>query len=133
MSGSSNEYMNTYMKERWRKRRMAAIEKLGGKCVICGIENDLQFDHIDPYYKTLALSDMPSASEENFWHEVSKCQLLCKECHKKKTLKDLGMKDAKNSHGTISSYRYCKCELCKKAKSDHSRAARTKKMQQLDP
>lgn len=116
---NSNEYMNNYMKDRWAKRRKEAIEKLGGKCNECESLEDLQFDHIDPMTKIATVAKMSSMSEEKFWNEVNKCQLLCLKCHQKKTLTDLNQKDAKINHGSLSSYRYCKCDLCKKAKSDY--------------
>lgn len=46
-------------------------------------------------------------------------QLLCRSCHEAKTLVDRGQESAKESHGTLSSYKYCKCNLCKKAKADY--------------
>lgn len=116
---SSNEYMNNYMKERWRKRRLLAIEKLGGECKECKSKENLQFDHINPSSKTETVAKMSSMSEEKFWNEVNKCQLLCLKCHQAKTLIDLNQSDARNTHGTLSSYRHCRCELCKKAKSDY--------------
>lgn len=113
------EYMNDYMKNRWKERRIKAIKKLGGKCVKCPSVENLEFDHIDPSSKIRNVAQMSSMSEEIFWLEVSKCQLLCFECHKAKTLIDLDHVNAKTTHGTLSSYRYCKCDLCKQAKADY--------------
>lgn len=118
---SSNEYMNNYMKQRWQKRRLQAIEKLGGKCCNCTSVDNLQFDHIDPSTKITSIAKMSSMSEEKFWNEINKCQLLCFACHQTKTLIDLKQQNAKTIHGTLSSYRYCKCELCKKAKSEYTK------------
>jgi len=53
--------------------------------------------------------------------------LLCKKCHEEKTLLDMGRVSAKITHGTVSSYRYCKCELCKKAKSEYMKVFREKR------
>lgn len=80
-----NQDMNTYMKERWRKRRLAAIEYLGGECVHCGATESLEFDHIEPKTKTMSIARASSLSEIRFWAEVRKCQLLCTDCHKQKT------------------------------------------------
>lgn len=123
---NSNEYMNNYMKERWQKRRQKAIEHLGGKCN-CGSNDNLQFDHIDPLTKVASIAKMSSMSEDKFWVEVNKCQLLCLKCHQAKTLLDLNQQNAKIIHGTLSSYRYCKCDLCKKAKSDYMKEYNKKK------
>ena len=124
---NSNEYMNNYMKERYLKRRLKAIERLGGKCINCESKENLQFDHIDPLTKVASIAKMSSMSEEKFWLEVDKCQLLCLRCHQSKTLLDLNQQNAKITHGTLSSYRYCKCDLCKKAKSDYMKEYNKKK------
>lgn len=112
---NSNEYMNAYMKERWEKRRLAAIEQLGGKYVQCGSNINLEFDHVDPSEKSFTIAKASSFSEVRFQAELIKCQLLCKSCHELKH--DVG----KQTHGTLSSYRYCKCDECKKAKSEWNR------------
>lgn len=113
-----NAYMRKYTRERYHARRNAAIEHLGGRCVHCGTDEDLQIDHIDPTTKTLDLARKThNSTEERFWEEIAKCQLLCKPCHIKKSRKERGQEDARETHGTLSSYRYCKCELCKAAKA----------------
>uniref|UniRef100_A0A6M3IFE9 Putative HNH endonuclease n=1 Tax=viral metagenome TaxID=1070528 RepID=A0A6M3IFE9_9ZZZZ len=115
---SSNEYMRKYMIRRYRIRRKIAIDLLGGKCAICKSIKLLEFDHKKPNTKNFTIAKASSVNNKNFWEEIKKCQLLCKTCHKLKTLKDLGQKNAKLTHGTLSSYRYCKCVLCRKANND---------------
>ena len=83
-----NNKMNSYMKNRWERRRGAAIEKLGGVCVLCGTNKFLEFDHIDRSTKTMTVARASSRNEEFFWNEVMKCQLLCKPCHLEKTARD---------------------------------------------
>ncbi|SRR5258706_1797590 len=121
---SSNEYMNTYMKNRYQKRKLFALEYLGGKCSKCNSVENLQFDHINRDEKNFTLADGMLWSEKKFLEELNKCQLLCVICHQKKTLIDLNQSDGKNTHGTLTSYKYCKCELCKKAKSDYMKEYR---------
>jgi len=79
-----NQDMNSYMKERWRKRRAAAIIRLGSVCIVCGANENLEFDHIDPDTKLCSVARASSFSEVRFWNEVRKCQLLCTDCHKEK-------------------------------------------------
>jgi len=126
---NSNEYMNSYMKDRWVKRRKEALLYLGDKCVLCDNSNpeDLQFDHIDPTTKTNTIARLSSASEERFWSEVDKCQLLCKNCHYRKTMTDLGVQNARETHGTLSSYRYCRCDICKEGKSRNNKEYKLRK------
>ena len=85
MTKMSNEFMRPYLRERWNTRRSSAIEKLGGKCVNCGSKEMLEFDHIDPSTKLFTLSKVPFASEVRWQNELSKCQLLCHDCHKEKS------------------------------------------------
>ena len=68
--------------------------KIGG-CVKCGWWNDkqlhlLDFDHIDPSMKLGTICDMVRDLREipMIAFEMKKCQLLCKKCHRKKTLAD---------------------------------------------
>lgn len=58
---------------------------------------------------------------ERFLEELKKCQLLCKPCHIEKTVIDRGEIIARGTHGTISSYRYCHCEVCRRAKTEWQR------------
>lgn len=50
---NDNKYMNSYMKERYKQRRLEAIIKLGGKCVRCSSETSLHIHHKDPSQKKL--------------------------------------------------------------------------------
>ena len=129
-----NEFMGPYMLARYRARRQAAIEYLGGQCNKrgCGEMTRLHFDHIDPLTKDFVIGKMWSRSLSRFWEEVRKCQLLCLRHHHEKTLKDMGRVSAKKTHGTLSSYRYCKCAKCKRAKSDWQREYMVKRRQKTD-
>lgn len=116
-----NEYMRVYHLKRYHRLKNEAFKFLGGKCVKCGKTEKLQFDHIDPKEKNIEMGKFLTFPLKKFWEEVKKCQLLCDECHQLKTINDLGKKVAKGTHGTISSYRYCHCEICKEAKREWTR------------
>lgn len=107
------------MLERYYKRRQDAIERLGGACIVCGAKDDLELDHLERSEKSFNISQMWSISQERFDAELEKCQLLCNTCHKAKNVWELDKKAAIRTHGTLSAYRYCKCDLCKKAYSDY--------------
>ena len=58
-------------------------------CIICG-ENDirvLEFDHLDPQDKQFTISQAVRLGRN--WQEIliemAKCQVLCSNCHKKRT------------------------------------------------
>ena len=72
-----------------RRRRLEAIEALGGKCVRCGFKNELalQFDHIKPLLRrtnnlprggTLKPNEYEAIVPGNGTHDI---QLLCANCH----------------------------------------------------
>ena len=79
---------------------------LGGKCVNCGVDNNLEFDHIEPSKKSFNISLKNSYKLSFLLKEIEKCQLLCTKCHKEKHM---------GKHGTISRYRHqhCRCQQCK--------------------
>jgi hypothetical protein len=96
-----------FNKNKYHRVRAEAVAFLGGVCVFCGALEDLEFDHIDESDKSFNVSCRWSSN--NFYEELSKCQLLCHECHLLKTLKNLPV----IPHGTWGMVkRKCKCEVC---------------------
>lgn len=59
---------------------------LGGKCVGCGVTENLQFDHIDRTKKLFCIGNNLACKLEKLIEEANKCQLLCEKCHQHKTL-----------------------------------------------
>ncbi len=109
-----------YRKTRYETRRLAIIDFLGARCNSCGCTeiDNLEIDHIDPNTKSFeVLTCCWWMKWDTLLVEVKKCQLLCSACHTSKSINDLGNTPAKGTHGTISAYRYCHCDLCKAAKN----------------
>lgn len=81
-----NEKSYMYLKERGLQRKISFIQKLGGKCSICGYNKNLSalvFHHLNPDEKRLNL-DMRTFSGNRYElieKEVDKCILLCSNCH----------------------------------------------------
>lgn len=93
---SKNHYLNNkakyYSKSKERKKLIALylIDKLKSGCVSCP-EKDivvLDFDHLSD--KKFGISTMlkHGFSLSKIDEELSKCQILCANCHRRKTAKD---------------------------------------------
>jgi 5-methylcytosine-specific restriction endonuclease McrA len=75
-------------RNRKRRRRISQTlkEAYGAACSVCGYDKcleALEFDHIDPKDKVMAVSDM-----RGYLHkataEAAKCLLLCCRCHRER-------------------------------------------------
>ena len=88
---------------------------LGGLCRRCGANQKLQFDHIDRATKAANVADMLTAALELFEAEVRKCQLLCKPCHRKKSLEAGDQQAAQHGLG-LYSRGVCRCDICRAAR-----------------
>lgn len=85
---NSNHKFNNYeaQQKRAMERKIKFVLSLGGKCQQCGYDKNLSaltFHHRDPAQKTLKLDRriMSNYTMERLTAEVSKCQLLCANCH----------------------------------------------------
>lgn len=71
--------------ERNRSRKAMAVERFGGKCLDCeGVfpQCVYEFHHLDMSEKDFNPSHAMGLSEERMWAELSKCVMLCANCHK---------------------------------------------------
>lgn len=85
-----------------------AIAFLGGKCVICGVTENLEIDHIDRGTKAFDISANTCLSWARIEDELSKCQALCATHHKEKSDKENSVE-----HGNgLTGKKNCRCELC---------------------
>lgn len=123
---SSN--MASYMHNRRTDRKNKLKKLLGSKCIVCGNSKNLQFDHIHREEKSFTIVNALDGKWERLLGEIKKCQLLCKECHKKKTSIDVMAK-----HGTDARYSHrkypCRCDLCKLTHATWKKTWRTKRHQ----
>ena len=78
-------YVKEKQRENKRRRKLEAIEYLGGKCQMCEKHwhpSQYEFHHIDPTTKDRDPSKMLQLSKEKLFTELDKCQLLCANCHR---------------------------------------------------
>lgn len=114
-----------YDLDRYYRRMQCGIEMLGGKCSKCPAMEGLEFDHIDPSTKLFTIRSNWGIGEALFLAELKKCQLLCKECHKKKTSHEQRV----DVHGTWGMYRnrQCRCDVCRSFVAKYHAANKSKK------
>ena len=79
-------------RERKQAIRIQLQALLGGKCTRCLVSDHrlLDFDHLDPLTKTMNISQKLHLPWETLVEEAKKCQLLCPNCHRLKTLEQGG-------------------------------------------
>lgn len=110
-----------YFRNRRKERRKRFLALLGGKCVNCGSKDNLHFDHINANKKNFYISRNLNRTDDSIVPEIKKCQLLCEECHKKKTKENGDFADKPARHGTLHMYKKykCRCNKCRKCVSDY--------------
>lgn len=105
---------------RKNQRKELLKELLGGQCVGCGTESNLEFDHVMSEDKSFEIAgNRIELGLERMLVELQKCQLLCSDCHKAKTATDVAV----NEHGVPSMYsnKGCRCERCRLAWNKYTR------------
>lgn len=108
-----------------KKRRADAITSLGGKCVKCGTDKHLQFDHIDPSLKEMNISKALASTNEILKRELAKYQLLCYGCHQIKTAQEAKYKNPNPSlhRGYLKG---CRCGMYRVQRKEKSLKVKTK-------
>lgn len=129
---------NTEVSRYWKEQ---AVSQAGGKCKVCGYNKhigSLQFHHVDETTKAdwmkAAGSGMWGRNKEELSKELSKCTLVCANCHRE--IHDgitecpppvkIKLKYRKRvaKHGSLCMYiKYkCRCDLCRQKRSEYDRA-----------
>lgn len=77
--------MDIYQSERWIRKKVMAINYLGGKCVDCGFRGHpaaFDFHHEDGAIKEAEWSVLRRRSWNKIQKELDKCTLVCSNCHR---------------------------------------------------
>ncbi len=81
----NKEYVREKQRETKRKRKLEAIQYLGGKCISCKQEFHpavYEFHHRNPETKDRDPSKLLQYSWKRITEELDKCDLLCANCHR---------------------------------------------------
>lgn len=108
MGYKDKEKQREYQRRWVQKRRQDWLDE-NGPCVRCGSTEDLEVDHIDPDQKISHRIWSWSNSRRN--EELEKCQVLCSDCHKKKT-RAWHLSNGKHGTRTMYDNHGCRCDDC---------------------
>ncbi len=85
MTEEEKSAFNQYCIQRWRQRKLDAVEYKGGKCERCGYDkypDVLEFHHLDPQSKEASWNEMRKWNWNKVLTEIDKCSILCANCHR---------------------------------------------------
>ena len=120
----SSKKMYECQKSRQQERKLFFVAQLGGECSICKYKNNLsglEFHHINPENKKFNLG-LPTFSHKPMkvlQEEVSKCLLLCANCHREHHFPNYNNFNSIEETGYINQVIkddkiYTKCIICEK-------------------
>jgi hypothetical protein len=84
-NSSCKKCFNAYCIRRWKQIKIDEVAAAGGGCSVCGYNrcmSALEFHHLDPSIKEYNWSKLRAFSKKRRKAELSKCILLCSNCHK---------------------------------------------------
>lgn len=125
--GYTGEKKREYAREWMRARRSYLIRIAGGRCVDCGTDQDLDFDHRIRHPGNVKISSLTSRTWNRLREELNKCELRCKQCHRSKHVR-LGEAFA-IVHGANRYSLGCRCDTCRQGKSARMRDYRARRCQ----
>ena len=96
------DYFRERNKIATQKNRAHYVDVMGGKCVKCGTTENLEFDHVHPEDKKITISSMWLRKHDTIMEELSKCQLLCHDCHKQKTKEEKDRLKGRQRNETVT-------------------------------
>ena len=82
LDNSTRKHQKTILRNNMKKQ---AVKIVGGKCSICGYNkciDALEFHHKNPNEKEFKIGSGNTMSWKEYKNEVSKCMLVCSNCHK---------------------------------------------------
>lgn len=86
----TREYFRAYNNQKRKRRKLALIAYMGGKCVDCGFADTnrpevFQADHLPKFEKVIEVAKILMGPWEAVEAEANKCELVCANCHATRT------------------------------------------------
>lgn len=80
---------SVYSRREIKQELVLSILQQSTGCVDCGEKDPicLEFDHRDPLTKEFNIGEGYNKSEKDILQEISKCDIVCANCHRKRTAK----------------------------------------------
>lgn len=120
----SSKKMYEYQKRHQQERKLFFVAQLGGECSICKYKNNLsglEFHHINPENKKfgLGITTFSHKTMKALQNEVSKCILLCANCHREHHFPNYNNFEKLNENDffieTVKNENiYTNCSICEK-------------------
>lgn len=123
----TKEEQREYQREWIKARRLNWIEA-NGPCKKCGSDKDLEIDHINPENKKYSIGSIWSRNEAFLSEELSKCQVLCHDCHLEKTRQYYYDNGRHGTYAMRNTWK-CTCDECKEYVRNAKRKWRENKKQ----
>jgi hypothetical protein len=101
-------YLDRNREHRANNRNWYQALKNKTPCAKCGTKYPyyvMDYDHLDPSTKVLCIAHMMGHSRKAILNEISKCELLCANCHRIKTYET---SDRQKQHRITTSYKRIK-------------------------
>jgi hypothetical protein len=114
------EYHRKYNLARYHRLRAEYMALLGGICVDCGTDQDLEFDHDDASSKSFDVGKLLNYSKAVRDEELRKCVPRCSPCHRVKSLLKGDINSVGHGEGK-SGKKNCPCAPCKDRKAEYMR------------
>lgn len=118
-----NAQRTIWMKKRYHHKMANFRAYLGNKCAQCQKSDELEFDHIDPATKLFTIGQRWDYAWGKMKTELDKCQLLCKTCHRAKSI---AMSRVNHGYPRLAN-RLCTCPDCKARANSYRREHRTRR------
>lgn len=110
-----NAYMKEFVRHRYIKLKLRAVEYKGGKCIDCGYNKlyvAMDFHHRNPSEKEFTWHKLRKRAWDSIKNELDKCDLLCRNCHAERHYNERAHREALRNRVDPRLLKPKSCEGC---------------------